>query len=62
VLKFLAKISVETETVLDGVQATDIVFSKPPGYYSIILVRRPPFSRTLLPPSLRLHTNRLTTV
>lgn len=37
VLKFLAKISVETETVLDGVQCTDKVFSKPPGYYSIIL-------------------------
>ncbi|KAF2012267.1 hypothetical protein BU24DRAFT_273468 [Aaosphaeria arxii CBS 175.79] len=37
VLKFLAKISIETETVLDGVQCTDRVFSKPPGYYSIIL-------------------------
>jgi hypothetical protein len=38
VLKFMAKISIETETVLDGVQCTDIVFSKPAGYYSIILV------------------------
>jgi len=38
VLKFLAKISIDTETVLDGVQCTDTVFSKPPGYYSIILV------------------------
>ncbi|KAK7179498.1 hypothetical protein DPSP01_002607 [Paraphaeosphaeria sporulosa] len=37
VLKFLARISIEVETVLDGVQCTDIVFSKPPGYYSIIL-------------------------
>ncbi|KAF2687997.1 hypothetical protein K458DRAFT_173933 [Lentithecium fluviatile CBS 122367] len=37
VLKFLAKISIETETVLDGVQCTETVFSKPPGYYSIIL-------------------------
>ncbi|PSN64306.1 hypothetical protein BS50DRAFT_453194, partial [Corynespora cassiicola Philippines] len=37
VLKFLAKIAVETETVLDGVQCTDTIFSKPPGYYSIIL-------------------------
>lgn len=27
-----------TDTVLDGVQCTDTVFSKPPGYYSIILV------------------------
>jgi hypothetical protein len=38
ILKFLAKIDVVTETVLDGVQCTDTVFSKPPGYYSIILV------------------------
>ncbi|OAL51920.1 hypothetical protein IQ07DRAFT_396822 [Pyrenochaeta sp. DS3sAY3a] len=37
VLKFLAKINIETETVLDGVQCTDTVFAKPPGYYSIIL-------------------------
>ncbi|KAF2031035.1 hypothetical protein EK21DRAFT_111278 [Setomelanomma holmii] len=37
VLKFLAKIDIETETVMDGVQCTDIVFAKPPGYYSIIL-------------------------
>jgi hypothetical protein len=25
---------------MDGVQCTDIVFSKPPGHYSIILVRQ----------------------
>ncbi|KAL1643816.1 hypothetical protein SLS61_009132 [Didymella pomorum] len=37
ILKFLAKIDVTTDTVLDGVQCTDTVFSKPPGYYSIIL-------------------------
>ncbi|KAH6643873.1 hypothetical protein C7974DRAFT_382422 [Boeremia exigua] len=37
ILKFLAKIDVTTDTVLDGVQCTDIVFAKPPGYYSIIL-------------------------
>ncbi|CAO2654153.1 Nn.00g108860.m01.CDS01 [Neocucurbitaria sp. VM-36] len=37
VLKFLARINIDTETVLDGVQCTDTVFSKPPGYYSIIL-------------------------
>jgi len=36
-LKFLAKIAIETETVLDGVQCTEAVFSKPAGYYSIIL-------------------------
>jgi hypothetical protein len=39
VLKFLAKIAVDTETVLDGVQCTEAVFSKEPGHYSIILVR-----------------------
>jgi hypothetical protein len=38
ILKFLAKIDVTTDTVLDGVQCTETVFSKPPGYYSIILV------------------------
>jgi hypothetical protein len=38
ILKFLAKIDVETDTVMDGVQCTDIVFAKPPGHYSIILV------------------------
>lgn len=37
ILKFLAKIDVTTDTVLDGVQCTDTVFAKPPGYYSIIL-------------------------
>ncbi|KAF2649563.1 putative histidine kinase HHK2p [Lophiostoma macrostomum CBS 122681] len=37
VLKFMAKISIETDTVLDGVQCTETVFSKPAGYYSIIL-------------------------
>jgi PAS domain S-box-containing protein len=37
ILKFLARINIETETVLDGVQATETVFSKPAGYYSIIL-------------------------
>ncbi|KAL5120790.1 hypothetical protein ACEQ8H_001271 [Pleosporales sp. CAS-2024a] len=37
VLKFLAKIDVETDTVMDGSQCTDIVFAKPPGHYSIIL-------------------------
>ncbi|RYN62950.1 hypothetical protein AA0118_g5085 [Alternaria tenuissima] len=37
ILKFLARIEIETETVQDGVQATDTIFSKPPGYYSIVL-------------------------
>jgi hypothetical protein len=38
ILKFLARIDIETETVQDGVQATDTIFSKEPGYYSIVLV------------------------
>ncbi|KAF1945675.1 autoinducer 2 sensor kinase/phosphatase-like protein luxQ [Clathrospora elynae] len=37
ILKFLARIDIETEVVQDGVQATDTVFSKAPGYYSIVL-------------------------
>ncbi|KAF2495724.1 hypothetical protein BU16DRAFT_397904 [Lophium mytilinum] len=37
ILKFLSKVSVTSETVVDGVQCTESVFSKPPGYYSIIL-------------------------
>ena len=37
-LKYLAKIAVEAETVVDGAQCTDTVFSKPAGYYSIVLV------------------------
>jgi len=37
ILKFLAKVSIKVETVLDGVQCTDKVFSQPPDRYSIIL-------------------------
>lgn len=37
-LKLLKRVSVDVETVFDGVQCTDKVFSKPVGYYSIILV------------------------
>lgn len=37
-LKFLSKANIQVETVLDGLQCTDKVFSKPHGYYSIILV------------------------
>ncbi|KAL1310802.1 hypothetical protein AAFC00_001043 [Neodothiora populina] len=36
-LKFLSKANLQVETVLDGVQCTEKVFSKPHGYYSIIL-------------------------
>lgn len=38
-LKLLRRVSVAVETCLDGVQATDKVLSKPPDYFSIILVR-----------------------
>ncbi|KAL6710565.1 hypothetical protein ACN47E_008613 [Coniothyrium glycines] len=37
ILKFLARINIETDTVQDGVQCTETVFAKPAGHYSIIL-------------------------
>lgn len=37
-LKLLGKTSINVETVLDGVECTDKVFSMDHGYYSIILV------------------------
>jgi CheY-like chemotaxis protein len=37
ILKFLDKVSIKADTVVDGVQCTDKVFAHPPGYYSIIL-------------------------
>ncbi|KAF2157928.1 hypothetical protein K461DRAFT_220483 [Myriangium duriaei CBS 260.36] len=36
-LKFLGKVSIPVETVLDGAQCTEKIYSKPHGYYSIIL-------------------------
>ncbi|GAM86667.1 hypothetical protein ANO11243_046840 [Dothideomycetidae sp. 11243] len=36
-LKFLSKVAVTVETVLDGAQCTEKVWSNPHGYYSIIL-------------------------
>ncbi|TKA81229.1 hypothetical protein B0A49_00499 [Cryomyces minteri] len=36
-LKFLSKVAIDVETVLDGVQCTEKVFAKPHGFYSIIL-------------------------
>lgn len=38
ILKFLSKVGIQVETVMDGVQCTDKVFDKPYGYYSLILV------------------------
>lgn len=37
VQKFLAKVSIEAETAIDGVECTDKVFAHLHGYYSIIL-------------------------
>jgi len=37
-LKLLKRVQVAVETCFDGVQATDKVLAKPPGYFSIILV------------------------
>ncbi|GAB7352292.1 hypothetical protein MBLNU459_g2748t1 [Dothideomycetes sp. NU459] len=36
-LKFLSKVNIQVETVLDGVQCTEKIYAKPHGYYSIIL-------------------------
>ncbi|EMC96086.1 hypothetical protein BAUCODRAFT_70969 [Baudoinia panamericana UAMH 10762] len=37
ILKFLKKVSIPADTVMDGVQCTEKVFAQPHGYYSIIL-------------------------
>ncbi|KAI6893251.1 hypothetical protein KC318_g12769 [Hortaea werneckii] len=37
ILKFLAKVNIKVDTVLDGVQCTEKVFTQPYGHYSIIL-------------------------
>ncbi|KAI5363832.1 putative PAS domain, signal transduction response regulator, receiver domain, CheY-like superfamily [Septoria linicola] len=37
ILKFLSKVSIKVDTVMDGVQCVDKVFAKPPNHYSIIL-------------------------
>ena len=37
-MKYLDKIKVMAETAGDGQQCTDMVFSKEPGYYSLIIV------------------------
>ena len=36
-LKFLSKVSIQAEKAVDGVECTEKVFSRPHGYYSIIL-------------------------
>lgn len=37
ITKYLARASIAAEIAADGVECTDKVFAKPPGYYSIIL-------------------------
>ncbi|KAH0558497.1 hypothetical protein GP486_004847 [Trichoglossum hirsutum] len=36
-LKFLGKVGLRVETAVDGMECTDKVFYKPPGYYSLVL-------------------------
>lgn len=36
-MKFLSKVSINVDTAVDGLECTERVFSKPFGYYSIIL-------------------------
>ena len=37
ILKFLSKVAIQVDKVMDGVQCTEKVFSKPYGFYSVIL-------------------------
>lgn len=37
-LKYLDKIKVMAETATNGQECTELVFSKEPGYYSLIIV------------------------
>jgi hypothetical protein len=37
-LKYLQKIKLSSETASDGKECIDMVFSKEPGYYSLIIV------------------------
>lgn len=39
-LKYLDKIKVMAETATNGQECTELVFSKEPGYYSLIIVSR----------------------
>lgn len=41
-LKYLDKVKVISETAGNGQECTEMVFSKEPGYYSLIIVRAPP--------------------
>jgi len=38
-LKYLDKIKLMSETASNGQECTDMVLSKEPGYYSLIIVR-----------------------
>lgn len=40
-LKYLEKIRLMSETASNGQECTDMVFSKEPGYYSLIIVGSP---------------------
>lgn len=40
-LKYLDKIKVMAETASNGQECTEMVFSKEPGYYSLIIVSVP---------------------
>jgi response regulator RpfG family c-di-GMP phosphodiesterase len=51
--KYLNKIWVEVEIAVDGVECLEKVFSKPHGYYSLILVSLPPPSHITLRPLSR---------
>lgn len=46
-LKYLDKIKVLSETATNGQECLDMVFSKEPGYYSLIIVSIPTSTRKI---------------
>lgn len=49
-LKYLDKVKLASETAGNGQECIDMVFSKEPGYYSLIIVR--PCPPPIFPPFL----------
>lgn len=40
-MKYLDKVKVIAETAANGQECTELVFSKEPGYYSLVIVSNP---------------------
>lgn len=50
-LKYLDKIKVMAETASNGLECTEMVFSKEPGYYSLIIVSASMYSYQWIKPN-----------